>query len=193
VERVSQLPRGSGLALPARVRQDVRPAGESVSSRAIQVLLCAIAVALLSPVMLAVALAVRCTSRGPICYRGKRVGKDERVFHILKFRTLVVDAEQRIGARLLKEEDTVYTPIGRFLKKWKLDELPQLFNVLAGSMSLVGPRPHLASELAQMPSAASRRSLVKAEVARTYGVDRATISRLASPLPFEAGAALPGN
>jgi lipopolysaccharide/colanic/teichoic acid biosynthesis glycosyltransferase len=141
VERVSELPRLSGLALPARVLETVRPARESAISRGIQVLLCLIAVALLSPVMLAVAVAVRCSSRGPVCYRGERVGKDERVFHILKFRTLVADAEQRIGARLLKEEDQVYTPIGKFLKKWKLDELPQLLNVIRGDMSLVGPRP----------------------------------------------------
>jgi lipopolysaccharide/colanic/teichoic acid biosynthesis glycosyltransferase len=133
--------RVSGLALPARVLQDVRPLGDNVPSRAFQVLLCLIALALLSPIMLTVAIAVRCTSRGPICYRGKRVGKDERIFHIYKFRTLVADAEQRIGARLLKEEDQVYTPVGRFLKKWKLDELPQLFNVIKGDMALVGPRP----------------------------------------------------
>ncbi len=141
MERVSQLPRLNGLALSARDLQAVRAGRESAISRALQVLLCLIAVAVLSPVMLAVAAAVRCTSRGPICYRGKRVGKDERVFEILKFRTLVVDAEQRIGARLLKEEDQVYTPIGKFLKKWKLDELPQLLNVIKGDMGLVGPRP----------------------------------------------------
>ena len=141
MERVSELPRAAGLALPARVLEAVRPAGESAVSRAIQVALCLLAVALLSPVMLAVALAVKCTSRGPVFYRGKRVGKHERIFDILKFRTLVVDAEQRIGARLLKEEDQVYTPIGKFLKKWKLDELPQLLNVVKGDMSLVGPRP----------------------------------------------------
>jgi hypothetical protein len=76
-----------------------------------------------------------------VFYRGKRVGKDERIFDIYKFRTLQVDAERKIGARLLTEGDQVYTPIGRFLKKWKLDELPQLFNVIKGDMSLVGPRP----------------------------------------------------
>jgi putative colanic acid biosynthesis UDP-glucose lipid carrier transferase len=96
---------------------------------------------LLSPVMLLVALGVKLGSRGPVFYRGQRVGKDERIFDIFKFRTLQVDAEKQIGARLLTEGDSVYTPIGKFLKKWKLDELPQLFNVLKGDMSLVGPRP----------------------------------------------------
>ncbi len=133
--------RVSGLALPARILQEVRPLGDNVASRGFQALLCLVALVLLAPVMLAVAIAVKCTSRGPILYRGQRVGKDERVFHILKFRTLVVDAEQRIGARLLKEEDQVYTPVGKFLKRWKLDELPQLFNVVRGDMALVGPRP----------------------------------------------------
>src|SRR5262249_35504322 len=92
-------------------------------------------------VLLIVALTVKLTSRGPVFYRGERVGKDERVFTIYKFRTLCVGAEKQIGARLLKEDDKVYTPIGRFLKKWKLDEIPQLFNVIKGDMSLVGPRP----------------------------------------------------
>jgi lipopolysaccharide/colanic/teichoic acid biosynthesis glycosyltransferase len=91
--------------------------------------------------MLLVALAVKLGSRGPVFYRGQRVGKDERVFDIFKFRTLQVDAEKQIGARLLTEGDSVYTPIGKFLKKWKLDELPQLFNVIKGDMSLVGPGP----------------------------------------------------
>jgi lipopolysaccharide/colanic/teichoic acid biosynthesis glycosyltransferase len=115
--------------------------GQNLASRAFQILLCLAGLAILSPVMALIALAVKLTSRGPIFYRGQRVGKDERIFHIYKFRTLEVDAEKKIGARLLTEGDSVYTPIGKFLKKWKLDELPQLFNVIMGDMSLVGPRP----------------------------------------------------
>ena len=117
------------------------PRGQNVMSRAFQILLCVVGLLLLSPVMLLVALGVKLGSRGPVFYRGQRVGKDERVFDIFKFRTLQVDAEKQIGARLLTEGDSVYTPIGKFLKKWKLDELPQLFNVIKGDMSLVGPRP----------------------------------------------------
>ncbi len=123
-------------------RLSLQPArGQNATSRAIQVLLCLVGLLLVSPVMLLAALAVKLTSRGPVFYRGQRVGKDERIFDIYKFRTLQVDAEQQIGARLLTEADAVYTPIGKFLKKWKLDELPQLFNVIKGDMSLVGPRP----------------------------------------------------
>jgi lipopolysaccharide/colanic/teichoic acid biosynthesis glycosyltransferase len=107
----------------------------------IQILICVLGLAVLSPLLVLIALAVKVGSRGPVFYRGERVGKDERVFNIYKFRTLNVGAEKQIGARLLKEEDQVYTPIGKFLKKWKLDELPQLFNVIKGDMSLVGPRP----------------------------------------------------
>src|SRR5262245_52991544 len=115
--------------------------GPNLTSRAIQILLCLIGLVACSPVLLLVAGAVKLSSRGPVFYRGRRVGKDERIFEIYKFRTLQVDPEQKIGARLLTEGDAVYTPIGKFLKRWKLDELPQLFNVIKGDMSLVGPRP----------------------------------------------------
>jgi lipopolysaccharide/colanic/teichoic acid biosynthesis glycosyltransferase len=105
------------------------------------VLLSLLALAAIAPVLLVIAVAVRVTSRGPVLYRGERVGKGQRLFTIYKFRTLHVGAEKQIGARLLDEEDQVYTPIGKFLKRWKLDELPQLFNVVKGDMMLVGPRP----------------------------------------------------
>lgn len=119
----------------------VSPPGHNSLSQAFQIFLVSVGLFFLSPLFLLIALAVRFTSPGPIFYRGQRVGKDQRVFYIRKFRTLVVGAEQRIGARLLKEEDQLYTPIGKFLKKTKLDELPQLLNVLTGDMNLVGPRP----------------------------------------------------
>ena len=96
---------------------------------------------ILLPVSLLVALAIKLTSRGPILYRGSRIGRDLRPFTIYKFRTLLVDAEGRIGARLLSPDEPLYTPVGRFLKRSKLDEIPQLLNVLRGDMNLVGPRP----------------------------------------------------
>jgi lipopolysaccharide/colanic/teichoic acid biosynthesis glycosyltransferase len=96
---------------------------------------------LLLPVSLAIALATKLTSRGPILYRGSRIGRNLTPFTIYKFRTLLVNAEQRIGARLLSPDEPLYTPIGRFLKRTKLDEIPQLLNVIAGQMNLVGPRP----------------------------------------------------
>jgi lipopolysaccharide/colanic/teichoic acid biosynthesis glycosyltransferase len=95
----------------------------------------------LLPVSTVIALAIKLTSRGPILYRGKRIGWNLEVFTIFKFRTLVSDAEQKIGARLVTPGDPLYTPVGRFLRRYKLDEIPQLLNVMRGDMNLVGPRP----------------------------------------------------
>jgi len=99
-------------------------------------------IVLLSPFLAAVAIAVRLTSAGPVLFRQERSGRFEKPFHILKFRTMKV---QPPGAGLLVTvaEDPRVTPLGRWLRKTKIDELPQLFNVLAGDMSLVGPRPEV--------------------------------------------------
>lgn len=93
-----------------------------------------------APVMLVVAAAIKLTSRGPVFYSQERMGLDGRCFHILKFRSMRVDAEKD-GARWAKSGDDRTTPIGAFLRKYSLDELPQFINVLRGEMSLVGPRP----------------------------------------------------
>ncbi len=94
---------------------------------------------LLSPVMLAVAVAVRLSSPGPALYIQDRVGRGGRLFRCAKFRTMRVGADA--GGSVTTAADSRVTPIGRFLRRWKLDELPQLWNVLTGSMSFVGPRP----------------------------------------------------
>lgn len=109
----------------------------------IQAFLSSFGLILLSPLLLLIALLIKLTSRGPLLYCGERVGVGERVFRIYKFRTLVEGAEEKIGGRLISDEDKkIYsTRIGRFLKRGKLDELPQLFNVIRGEMRLVGPRP----------------------------------------------------
>ncbi len=96
---------------------------------------------LLSPVLAIIAALIKLSGPGPILYRGKRVGKDERIFTIYKFRTLEPDAERKIGARLIREDEAHVTPIGKILRKRKLDEFPQMLNVLRGDMNLVGPRP----------------------------------------------------
>jgi lipopolysaccharide/colanic/teichoic acid biosynthesis glycosyltransferase len=109
----------------------------------------------LAPVFLAVAIAIRLDSRGPVLFRQPRVGRDDGIFQMFKFRSMVIDAEQRkddlfeIGQRngLFKlDDDPRITRVGRWLRCTSLDELPQLFNVLRGEMSLVGPRPLIASE-----------------------------------------------
>jgi lipopolysaccharide/colanic/teichoic acid biosynthesis glycosyltransferase len=101
----------------------------------------AIGLVLMAPLFLVIGLLIKLTSPGPLLYRGLRVGRDGRIFTIYKFRTLQVDAEEKIGARLLTDRDVYYTRLGKFMKRAKLDELPQLLNVLKGEMNLVGPRP----------------------------------------------------
>ena len=100
----------------------------------------ALALLLLSPVYLGIALAVRRSSPGPVIYRQTRIGKKQKPFTIYKFRTMRTDAEKD-GPRLTTDSDDRITGIGKFLRKYRLDELPQFWNVLKGDMSLVGPRP----------------------------------------------------
>lgn len=97
---------------------------------------------LLSPILLLVAFAVRADSRGPVLFRQKRVGRGGAVFEILKFRSMRVDAEAA-GGQLTVGADPRVTPVGKFIRAWKLDELPQLINVVKGDMDLVGPRPEV--------------------------------------------------
>jgi exopolysaccharide biosynthesis polyprenyl glycosylphosphotransferase len=99
------------------------------------------ALLVLSPVLLLVAAAVKLTSPGPVFYRQERVGRGNRTFFLLKFRTMRENAEAASGPVWAQKDDPRRTPIGAFLRQSSLDELPQLFNVLSGTMSLVGPRP----------------------------------------------------
>ena len=126
---------------------------------------------LFGPLLLGVALCVRVTSRGPVLFRQVRVGRDGSEFRIFKFRSMYVDAEARLAElRHLNEHDGVLfkmrddprvTPVGRWLRRLSLDELPQLLNVIAGQMSLVGPRPPLPSEVAVYADDVRRRLAVK--------------------------------
>ena len=108
--------------------------------RLFDVLVSAMALVLLSPIFLGVAIAIKLSSPGPIFYRAVRVGRHGVPFKLYKFRSMVVNAD-KIGAGITTAHDPRITPIGRFLRRTKLDELPQLINVLRGEMSLVGPRP----------------------------------------------------
>lgn len=106
----------------------------------------------LAPVMCGVGLGVRISSPGPIWFRQKRLTKDGEVFMLLKFRSMVENAERASGAVLATKGDARVTPFGRLLRKTRLDELPQLINVLRGDMSLIGPRPErpeIADELSR--------------------------------------------
>lgn len=97
---------------------------------------------LLSPLLLLIAALIKLTSPGPVFYRQERMGRGFRPFKICKFRTMVVNAD-RLGGPLTAGRDPRITPIGHFLRHTKLDELPQLWNVLVGDMSFVGPRPEV--------------------------------------------------
>lgn len=110
--------------------------------RALDIFLSASGLACLAPLFVVVACGIKLTSRGPILFRQTRVGKDNHKFQILKFRSMVTNAE-RNGARITVSGDRRVTRVGRLLRQCKVDELPQLWNVLRGQMSLVGPRPEL--------------------------------------------------
>lgn len=123
-----------------------RVALQSVYSIAIAIL----AAVLTSPIMLLVAILVRLTSPGPALFRQQRVGKNDVVFTLYKFRSMYRDAEAASGAVWAKRDDPRVTPAGRWLRRLRLDELPQLFNVLKGDMSIVGPRPERPEFVAEL-------------------------------------------
>ena len=100
-------------------------------------------IALLSPLLGLIALLVKSGSKGPVLFKQRRIGKDKSEFFIYKFRTMRTDTPKDVPTHLLADPEAFITPIGRFLRKSSLDELPQLFNILKGEMSFIGPRPAL--------------------------------------------------
>ena len=111
--------------------------------RVLDFALALLALVALSPLMLAIAAAVALTSRGPVLFRQKRVGRGKKLFTIYKFRTMRADAPDDRPTHMLEHASEYITPVGRVLRASSLDELPQLFNILKGEMSVVGPRPAL--------------------------------------------------
>jgi lipopolysaccharide/colanic/teichoic acid biosynthesis glycosyltransferase len=139
-----------GLALPHRAHPARRPVARLLK-RSLDLGIAAAGLACLSPLFLAVAIVIKASSPGPVFFRGVRLGLQQRPFTMLKFRTMVADAEQRLpevsalneakGVIFKIRDDPRVTGIGHLLRRTSLDELPQLVNVLRGEMSLVGPRP----------------------------------------------------
>jgi O-antigen biosynthesis protein WbqP len=111
--------------------------------RAIDVVCSFMAIIFLSIIYLPICLIVKCTSKGPVFFKQKRVGKDKELFNILKFRTMRIDTPKDCPTHLLSNPDQYITKVGKFLRKTSLDELPQIFNIFAGQMSVIGPRPAL--------------------------------------------------
>ena len=139
--------------------------------RGFDILVSGVALLLLSPLLAAIAMTVRLTSEGPVLFRQVRVGVHGSRFTMLKFRSMVADAEARLrelrtgndgdGVLFKLREDPRITPVGRTMRRYSLDELPQLWNVLVGDMSLVGPRPPLPSEVERYEEDVNRRLLTK--------------------------------
>jgi exopolysaccharide biosynthesis polyprenyl glycosylphosphotransferase len=139
--------------------------------RTFDILASSIALTLLSPLMIGVAAIIKLTSRGPILFKQSRVGQHGRKFNMLKFRSMVSNAEalkatliahnEQAGPVFKMKRDPRITPIGRFIRKFSVDELPQLINVLRGEMSIVGPRPPIPSEVARYEAWQRRRLSVR--------------------------------
>ena len=138
------------VALTTRQSQHIKPAmtvSERTAKRAFDIIVSSIVLFLVLPVLAVVALAIKLTSEGPVLFKQQRVGENGKLFHIYKFRSMVVNAANisvtdENGKEVHKtRHDPRVTPIGRIVRKTSLDELPQLINVLKGEMSLVGPRP----------------------------------------------------
>lgn len=111
--------------------------------RMIDLILSVAGIIVLSPILLVLSIIIKCTSKGPILFKQKRVGKDDTHFMIYKFRTMRSDTPKDMPTHLLEDPDRFITPIGHFLRMTSLDELPQLFNIAKGDMAVVGPRPAL--------------------------------------------------
>lgn len=127
-------------AVLLEVRQGLMPRWQRLIKRGLDVLVSIVLLLLLSPLYLYITIRVRLSSPGPVFYRQERIGQYGRPFFILKFRSMMVGAEKE-GPQLSSEDDPRVTSWGRIMRKWRLDELPQFWNVLKGDMSLVGPRP----------------------------------------------------
>ena len=142
-----------------------------VIKRVIDVVCSFVGVLVLSPLFVVIAIIIKFTSKGPVFFSQKRVGRDGKEFKMYKFRSMVVNAEElkeklaaqneMSGPMFKMKDDPRVTKVGKFIRKTSIDELPQLFNVLKGDMSLVGPRPSLPKEVAQFDEWMYRRLEVK--------------------------------
>jgi exopolysaccharide biosynthesis polyprenyl glycosylphosphotransferase len=155
--------------------------GKTHSKRLFDILASLALIVMLSPLLAATAIAVRLTSPGPALFRQPRTGKHGERFSMLKFRSMDMDAESRLrelrdrtdaGNDVLfkMKDDPRVTPLGRIIRRYSIDELPQLFNVLAGHMSLIGPRPPLPREVEEYGWQVHRRFLVKPGVTGLWQV-----------------------
>jgi len=152
--------------------------GLTIDQRAVKrifdIVVALVAILIASPIMVVTAIAVKAYDGGPIFFRQERLTRDGVPFRVWKFRSMIVDAEKQ-GQKWAEENDSRITPVGRIIRKFRIDEFPQFFNVLSGEMSVVGPRPEvptLADEFAKTTPEFSYRLKVKAGItgyAQVYG------------------------
>jgi sugar transferase EpsL len=131
-----------------------------ICKRGLEIVMAWLAIMFLSPVLVAVAGVIRLSGRGPVIFAQERAGKDGKPFTFYKFRTMKVGADA-FGPSPKSGDDTRLTKIGKFLREYSLDELPQLFNIIKGNMSIVGPRPLYVSQMAEWNERQKKRLLVK--------------------------------
>ena len=170
----------------AKVRTQLETSWRGTVKRSLDIVVSAFGILISIPAMAVIAFAIRLDSKGPTLFKQTRVGMRGRSFNMMKFRTMVQDAEAKTGPVWAQEHDPRITPIGRFLRKTHLDELPQLFNVIQGEMSLVGPRPerpYFVSEFRRIIPHYDRRLCAKpgitglAQVKRGYDQNLADVKK----------------
>jgi lipopolysaccharide/colanic/teichoic acid biosynthesis glycosyltransferase len=156
--------------------------------RTFDVIAASIGVTILFPAMIFIALLVKATSRGPILFKQKRLTMDAREFTIFKFRTMFVDFDKDARGIQIKSSSNAITPLGRILRKTKLDEIPQLFNILLGDMSFVGPRPELPRRLHMYSDAARRiftlRSGISSPASIVFSDEEFLLEKVSDPEKF---------
>lgn len=114
--------------------------------RLLDIVISFLGIIILSPVMIIIAVLIKLTSKGPVLFKQQRVGKNGKLFKIWKFRSMRTDTPKDMPTNMLENPEIFITPVGRFIRKTSIDELPQLFNILVGQMSVIGPRPALANQ-----------------------------------------------
>lgn len=135
------MPEGWGKSTD--VEEDGRHMYQKSIKRVIGLLMAAIIIVCISPILLLIAVAIKCESRGPVLFKQKRVGLHKNLFEIYKFRSMRTDTPKDMATHLLQNPESYITKVGKFLRRTSLDELPQLFNIIKGDMAWVGPRPAL--------------------------------------------------
>ena len=129
-----------------QLESEMRTMYQTFFKRLIDIVLSVTGIVVLTPVWLMIIIGIKTNSKGPVFFKQRRIGVHKKTFTILKFRTMRTDTPRDIPTHLLTDPDMWITKIGKFLRKTSLDELPQIFNILSGSMSIIGPRPALCSQ-----------------------------------------------